>query len=116
MKVRYSQLTDDEKKIVCNGCGTKLTYKIIPDLFFEADCNQHDFYYKRGGDAFDRMEADVMFYAHMLKSINDKYAHWYQKIFAFSIATVYFIVVRVLGIFAFRWGKYRPLSKIIKKI
>lgn len=113
MKVSYSDLSNKEKEIIGDGCGTRLTGRLVPDLFFNADCDQHDFYYLRGGDFFDKIEADVMFYAHMLKSINNMKKRWYQKPPHVVIATVYFFVVFTLGLLFFSYGKYKTLAEIL---
>ena len=114
MKVHYSQLTDEQKELLGDGCGTRLTGRLVPDLFFKTSCNQHDFYYTRGGDIVDKLEADVMFYAHMIKSINDLKPHLWQKPLYVLLATIYFFGVSTLGLLFWRWGKYHTLEDMIK--
>jgi hypothetical protein len=118
MKRSYTSLTTEElqtlkDKKILNGCGGMRTYWLIPDFIFCESCNQHDFYYERGGDIFDKMEADLMFVAHMLKQINNHHSQWYKKILHTLLAGVYFIAVSVLGLFGWEWGEYRTLEEII---
>ena len=99
----WSDLTKEEQATYGNGCGTRGIFSYVPELLFEADCRQHDFYYARGGDIFNKMEADVMFYAHMIKSVNTAKKKWYRKILMVMVATVYFLAVSVFGVFAWNW-------------
>ena len=105
-RTNWSDLTPEEQGIYGNGCGAGI-FKAVPELLFNACCRQHDFYYYRGGDVFDKTEADVMFYAHMLKSGNMHYNRWYMKIPLFVAATLYFVAVTLFGVFAFNWGQYK---------
>lgn len=119
MKTPFSTLTEEQLsalrgKDLINGCGGKFTYWLLPDFIFTESCNQHDFYYERGGDIFDKLEADLMFMAHMIKQINDHKDRWYKKIGHFLLAIVYFIGVFTLGLFGWEWGDYRSYEEIIK--
>lgn len=110
-KQHWSDLTLKQKATYGNGCGCGFWAKMVPQLYFKSDCRQHDFYYRRGGDLGDKMEADTLFYGHMLKSINDEIEHFLFKIPLLTIATLYFIAVSSFGILAFGWGKYKRIKK-----
>jgi hypothetical protein len=117
MKLHWSEITEDQKFEITNGCGLGygLLNWIIPDLYFTASCRQHDFYYKRGGWLFNKIEADVMFYAHMIKSINEVNPNVVLKTLYFIVATVYFFSVFVAGIPFWKWGRMRTLQEILKE-
>ena len=57
-----------------------------------------------------------MFFAHMIKDINEHYLQWYKKIFSFTISIIYFLFVLIVGFFLWRWGKYRTKEQIIDKL
>jgi hypothetical protein len=98
----WTDLTAEEQATFGNGCGAGI-FKWVPELLFNACCRQHDYYYWRGGDVFNKFEADVMFYAHMVKSVNSNYDRWFKKIPLFVVATGYFLAVALFGVFAFTW-------------
>jgi len=106
-KQRWSDLTTDEQACYGNGCGAGPIFSMAPELLFNADCRQHDFYYGRGGDIIDKMEADILFYGHMLKSINSAKDRLYKKIPLFLMATLYFLAVFTFGAFAWTWKMYK---------
>lgn len=97
----WSQLTPEEQATFGDGCGpgTGLLGKLIPELYFNADCRQHDYYYARGGDLFNKIEADTMFFAHMVKSVNTRFTHWIDKVVPFLASLVYFVAVSTFGLF-----------------
>ena len=112
MKLHYRELTDGQKASLCNGCGGGKYALFIPNFIFLADCCQHDFYYWRGGNLWDKIRGDYWFYYYMLKDVwNVK--HYDLKLFYFIIATIYYIIVSVLGIFFFNWGKQRTKNDLI---
>lgn len=94
-KLRYSDLTPFQKKSICNGCGGKGGWFNPPEFLFHASCNQHDFYYWRGGDETDRKEADETFYKFMKKDVSE--AKWFRKPFYGIAAYTYYKSVRVFG-------------------
>lgn len=113
MKVRWSHLTQDEKRKVGIGCGPGKTAFLIPQFIFKASCVQHDFYYKRGGNIFDKLEADAFFLAHMLRDIAESERGLTLRLFFTLMAFAYYLVVSVFGMFAFHWGKYRTVDEMI---
>lgn len=40
IKLKYSDLTDEQKEIICNGCGGKSGWLNPPELLFNASCSQ----------------------------------------------------------------------------
>ena len=94
-ELRYSDLTPEEKAFLGNGCGGKGHPIDPPEFFFHASCNQHDFYYWRGGTAKDRKNADSEFYKFMRKDAREQ--KWYKVPFAYTMATIYFMFVRMKG-------------------
>ena len=113
-KLQWSKLTDTQRKKMGGGCGPGKAMLFIPQFIFKASCEQHDFYYRRGGTIFDKAEADVMFFAFMLKDIADSPKHWTKKLLYVAAAKIYFILVSVFGYFAFTFGHYRTLRELYK--
>lgn len=105
IKLKYSDLTDEQKEIICNGCGGKSGWLNPPEFLFNASCNQHDFYYWRGGTESDRLEADKAFYEAMLVDVN--MAVWYKRAYYKMIAYVYYRSVRLVGKKYFSYGTMR---------
>lgn len=85
LRLRYSDLTEADRKRICNGCGAKGGWLKVPDFFFEADCDHHDFHYWRGGTWAERKKADRQFLAHMLRDA--KYGAWHSRFSTASICT-----------------------------
>jgi hypothetical protein len=118
-KQKWSQLTNEQKSALkrkgkLNSCGGKYSHPLIPNFIFTDSCNQHDFYYERGGDIIDKLEGDLMFVAHMIKQINDHYDRWYKKLpLTFVAVFVYLPAVTVLGLLGFEWGQYRSFDDIL---
>lgn len=112
-KVRWSDLTLEQQMNFDCSCGFK-KYFAIPQFIFKASCCQHDLYYRRGGDIFDKAFADVMFYAYMLEDIVDLDRSFFVKAFYFKMATLYFLAVTLFGCFAFTWGRYRTIDEILQ--
>ena len=97
-RIRYRDLTPEQKKVVCNGCGPKGLFIKPPDFMFKASCNHHDFNYWVGCNKLHRKKADLQFYKEMLKDAGDSkyYRLWAQA---------YYRAVRIGGIFCFHWAK-----------
>ena len=93
--IKYSQLTDKQKQAICNGCGGKGGLINPPEFLFHASCNQHDFYYWRGGKEEDRKKADNDFYEAMKMDI--KKAKWHLQPYYSFWAFSYFTAVRLVG-------------------
>lgn len=107
MILRYRDLSIEEKKLITNGCGGKGGFVKPPQFFFKASCNQHDFYYWRGGDWLDRFHADWEFYKAMILDIRENVKNYKLKtrFYYFIIATIYFLAVRIFGSNFFSYSK-----------
>jgi len=114
-KLHWSGLTQRQKRQLNGGCGPGKTMFLIPQFVFKASCEQHDFYYRRGGDLFDKAEADLMFFAYMMTDITDLKGKkgLFKRLGYTFLAKTYFILVCIFGAFAFRWGKYRTFEEIV---
>jgi len=93
--LRYKDLTPEQRKQICNGCGTKGGLIKVPNFIFKASCNQHDFYYWRGGSERDRKIADKAFYKAMREDI--KSVKWNLKPYYHIWAFGYYRAVRFFG-------------------
>lgn len=110
IKLKYSDLTDEQKEIICNGCGGKSGWLNPPEFLFNASCNQHDFYYWRGGTESDRLEADKAFYEAML--VDAQNYIWYKRLLYKSIAYTYYKSVRLFGKKFFQYGTMKTKADI----
>ena len=97
-RIRFKDLTDEQKEFICNGCGPKGGLIKPPDFLFRASCNHHDFNYWLGCNRFQRKKADLQFYREMLK---DAQKNFYYKFWA----RAYYRAVRIFGMFCFHWAK-----------
>ncbi len=58
-KIRFADLTEEQKKVICNGCGGKGSFFRPPrSAVYEEMCNHHDFNYSLGGGWKDKLKAD----------------------------------------------------------
>ena len=112
-KLRYRDLTLEQIKTICNGCGGKGGFIDPPEFLFHASCNQHDFYYWRGGTEKDRLEADKAFYRYMqLDAIRPKSKYMILKYKL--IAYIYYKAVRLAGKKFFNYGIQRTKLDLLK--
>jgi len=110
--IKYSDLTDNQKSLITNGCGAKGGFINPPDFIFKASCNQHDFYYWRGMDEEDRKKADNAFYKYMRIDISEVSFHKkpYYHLWAFS----YYSMVRLFGKKYFSYAyRYKTLEDLL---
>lgn len=112
MKIRFRNLTDYQKEIICNGCGPKGLIIKVPDFLFLASCNHHDFNYWIGCSRKDRAKADYEFLTWSLKDAgNSKYYRFWAK--------CYYYAVRWFGWLFFHWARKErdrdDLNRIIKE-
>jgi endogenous inhibitor of DNA gyrase (YacG/DUF329 family) len=110
-KVRYRNLTEEQKLVICNGCGPKGGWMPVPEFFCHASCNHHDFNYWIGGTEWDRLKADNQFYKEMRKD-----AGWNP--WKLSVALTYYLAVRTCGFTCFHYGEERnsdDLDKIMEE-
>lgn len=73
--ITYWELSPEEKKEICNGCGAKDGLK-VPDTFWglnmEEACNIHDYMYSIGKTHYDKLFADAMFRLNLTVMIDAK--------------------------------------------
>lgn len=79
---------------IVNGCGSRWSRWIVPDVFRSA-CNHHDFNYMLGKRAGCRAKADLQFMAGMVMESAQLFGP--QCWFAILVAFVYYSGVRMLG-------------------
>lgn len=103
--LHYSDLTTKQKEMIGNGCGAKGFLIKIPNFLFLASCNQHDFYYWRGGLEDDRKYADDKFYELMKQD-----AGW--NVFYQSWAFIYWFFVRRFGRIFFSYGDMKDITDL----
>lgn len=107
-RIRYKDLTHEQKAFICNGCGPKGLFIKPPDFLFRASCNHHDFNYWLGCNRLQRKKADLQFYREMLK---DAGRNFYYKFWARS----YYRAVRIGGMFCFHWAKQQRTLEDLQK-
>lgn len=98
-ELEFKDLTLEERKLVCNGCGGKGGWFDPPEYRFHASCNLHDFKYWVGCTDADRKKADEEFYAAMLEDAKrgkNAFRRWWLR----RAAQRYYWAVRWFG------GKY----------
>ena len=95
--IRYRDLTEEQKAIICNGCGPKGGWVPVPDFLFHASCDQHDFQYWLGCTEADRRKADHQFLVEMLIDAGDDEALQ-------TIAITYWMAVRLFGAACFHYA------------
>lgn len=109
-RIRFRHLTEEEKKIICNGCGPKGGPIPVPEFVFTEACNHHDFNYWIGANGLQRKKADLQFLMEMLLEAGGvaKYIR---------LANLYYRAVRIFGYFCFNYAKrQRNKRDLIKYI
>lgn len=111
-RLRWADLTEEDKATICNGCGPKGGFIKIPNFLFRASCDHHDFKYWRGGDWFDRLVADQKFLDAMLMDARFQPFQagrrpLHERLWFGLWAWTYYTAVRVFGSSAFHHGKER---------
>ena len=71
----WSDLSNEEKRAMSDGCGSKGFWVPIPNFMFKASCDQHDFYFWRGGSGSLRKKVDKEFLSAMLDDAGSKYRY-----------------------------------------
>ena len=104
--IRFRDLTEKQKFIICNGCGPKGGWVPVPEFFCHASCDHHDFNYWLGGSEWDRLKADNQFYKEMRKD-----AGWNPL--KQSVALTYYLAVRTCGFTCFHYGKERDENDLM---
>jgi hypothetical protein len=105
MGIRFSDLTDEEKSLVTNGCGNKKGVIRAPGFIFLASCNHHDFNYKIGYREKDRRRADKQFHEAMIEDTK-RYKGLKRKWYEFC-AGAYYVSVRAGGWAFFNYSDHR---------
>ena len=88
--IRYADLTEEQKLVICNGCGPKSGWVPVPEFFCHANCDHHDFNYWIGCTEEDREKADREFLEAMLLDAGNNKAKQ-------TIAMTYWMAVRLFG-------------------
>ena len=110
--LHYRDLTQEQKKQICNGCGGKSSFIPVPEFLFHASCDHHDFYYWRGGTEEDRKKADDAFYHFMgLDIVNEdsRFKRMYYSLWAYT----YYKAVRIFGKKYFSYGRQKTMKDLI---
>ena len=112
--ITYWELSPEEKKEICNGCGSKDGLK-VPDTFWglniEEACNIHDYMYNIGKTHYDKLFADAMFRLNLTVIIDAKET-FKDKLFSILRhyrAGTYYIAVAKYGNYSF-WKDKERLS------
>ena len=109
----YTQLTKEQKKEICNGCGSKegwLTKIIFGGKFVEC-CNIHDYMYSIGLSQEDKDIADRVFYNNMnrvIATIDNKTLKYYYKV----KAHIFYKSVKTFGESAF-WSSEKVMPDMV---
>ena len=111
MILGWSDLNADERALVANGCGGKGSLIPVPDWLFGASCDQHDFYYWRGGTEDDRRKADWQFYLAMREDARLT-PWWYPSRLAIMRAWIYYKAVRLFAAGYFHFGQQRGRAEL----
>jgi hypothetical protein len=101
----YWNLTDEQKKEICNGCGGRnsVLTKFLPQGTFKECCNIHDYMYFIGRTEEDKKLADRVFYLNLNRVV--KHKKGFQKFVKKIIAKTYFTAVKKYGDYYFWKGK-----------
>lgn len=95
----YYNATCEEKRKVCNGCGSKGGIK-VPGTFYGLDitpaCNIHDWMFEKGTTYGDFLFANAMFLLNLVLLVIEG-SNWFMKILRLARATKYFLAVALKG-------------------
>ena len=112
--ITYWELSPEEKKEICNGCGAKDGLK-VPDTFWglniEEACNIHDYMYNTGKTHYDKLFADAMFRLNLTVIIDAKetFKEKLLSVLRHYRAGTYYIAVAKYGNYSF-WKDKERLS------
>ena len=104
LRVRFADLTEEERRVICNGCGPKGGFIPVPEFIFNACCDHHDFNYWIGCNRKQRKKADLQFLREMLRDANT-YPYPEPRNTYRWLARIYYRAVRFGGVFCFHWAK-----------
>ena len=95
--LKYKDLTDEQKKYICNGCGGKGGIVNPPEFLFHGSCNHHDFKFWIGHTWKHFWKANKSFYKWTRKDIADANIKWYKRAYYHTWAFTYFTFVNTFG-------------------
>ena len=99
---KFEDLTLEERVKICNGCGGKGGWVTPPRaLFFEDECNHHDYGYWKGGSKAQRKVCDLKLKSAMIKAC--KKLTWIKWIRYRPWCNLYYRAVRISGSKYFRF-------------
>lgn len=112
----YWELTPEEKRKICNGCGSKALEFMVPDnllgLDIEESCRIHDWCYHTGKTIKDKESADRVFLNNMLRTIKAKTRWRWLKWLRRRKAWLYFYAVDKFGGPAYWNGKNKKAEEV----
>jgi len=94
---KYKDLTSNEIKELCNGCGSKGGLLKPPNFIFKDSCNEHDYLYFIGGNKYDKQYADNKFYNQMINDIKELNLNYIKYLYYHSICYIYYQAVDIFG-------------------
>lgn len=103
IELRWHQLTPSQREEFrrrSNGCGAGIFVAPKKGVHFES-CVIHDYDYERGGNARDRLIADLLFLQDMLQRLADLGEPLWTTRIAMWQAFLYFLLVRAFGWYYF---------------
>jgi hypothetical protein len=112
--LHFCDLTANEVRLICNGCGGKGSWINPPDGAFGEPCDWHDFEYWRGGTEADRKHSDFGFYTHMIEMANKSI--WYMRPFMRLQAWTYYRAVRLFAQSFFHYGAPRGKKALAERL
>jgi hypothetical protein len=97
----YWNLTPEEHRFMCDGCGRGILSIVIPDVVFglriTAACDIHDYMYLVGDTYEDKQAADRVFLNNMLRLVEARTDwDWLKKLRA-ATCYLYYLAVDKLG-------------------
>ena len=111
----FENLTHEQKKYICNGCGGKGGFR-PPQFVFKEDCNIHDVRYYIGCTEDDKKFADREFYVNNIKQAQR--FHWFMRLVVYkALAWIYYKSVAWKGKQFFYYGpKKKTLEDLIEEM
>jgi hypothetical protein len=114
MKADYGIISEEEKCVLCNGCGPQnmsWLRPFIPQLVFEEAGNRHDFDYHVGGGYQEYARSNLRFLANCLLSVSNN-SPWHSIPYHLVMAVVYYLAVKLGGKASFHFGTLRTHEQI----
>lgn len=118
----YTELTQEQRAIICNGVGADWTPPVVRKaltkatqwFFDDASWCHHDFGYSIGYTEKHRKLYDRKFLDAMLSDSSK--ATGFKKIVAYTLSYTFYSVVRAVGWIGFEYGtRYKTIDEIMKK-